>query len=280
MSSINLLPEKIKNKKNKERQKSFFFAFSALLLVISVLSYLGAYINKTTAFNKSEELGLEMKKVSVSIEKEIENNELFLTKSQIKDIAEILDSHSYFSKAFGVVQSIIVDGVYLEDSSLSFDEENLIMEISGVADNYPAVVNQIAIFKNSYWIDKVEINEISLGEKGDVSFSGSLKIKNDAVLFYEDYWNFGLALLSSKVDRYLKINEYSAQFKKAVGDEEKLVEVEFSGIAYDTEKLISFEDDLKQIDIFVKDVSISYDLNKKNDDNAIDFKGKMELNMP
>lgn len=281
MSSINLLPKKIRYKEDEERRKKIIFAFSVLLLVISAVSYLGVYANKIIASNRSKELSVEMEKVSMDIEKEIKNNELFLTKNQIKDIAEMLGNHSYFSKAFNIIQNIIVDDVCLEESSLLLNEDEvLVMEISGVANNYSTVINQIAIFKNSYWIDEVEINDVSLEEEGGAVFSGNLKFRKEAILFHEDYWHFGLSLLSLKADRYLKINEYSAELKKAVDSDEEFIEVKFGGIVYDAEKIVSLESDLKEMSSFVKSVSVLYDLNKKNDDNTIDFSGKMELNMP
>ena len=281
MSSINLLPKKIRYEESEERQKRILFTFSVLLLIISVSSYLGVHIDKTIASDKSKKLSLEMKMVSADIEKEIENNELFLTKNQIKDIAEILGSHSYFSRAFGVIQNITVDGVYLKESNLSLNKDgNLTMGIGGAADSYLTIINQIAVFKNSYWIDNVEINDISLEDESGVSFSGSLEFKGDVVLFHEDYWNFGLSLLSSKIDRYLEINEYSAELEKIADSGEKFVKVKFGGVMYDTEKPVLLENDLKQMSVFVKNVSISYDLNEKNDDNTVNFNGEMELIMP
>jgi len=88
-----------------------------------------------------------------------------------------------------------------------------------------------------------------------------------------------LALLSSKTDRYLKINEYSAALKKSDDNSKNFVEVKFGGIAYDEKKLTLLEDDLRQMNIFVKDVLISYDLRKKNSDGTVDFNGEMKLNM-
>jgi len=281
MSSINLLPKKIRFKESEEKQKRIFFAFSALLLIISVISYLGVYIEKTIASEKSEGLSLEMKKVSADIEKEIENNELLLTKNEIKDIAKILNDHDYFSKAFSVIQDTTTDNICLEESILSLDKnEDLIMDINGTANNYSAVVNQIAIFKNSYWIDSVEINNISREENtNNIIFSGNLKFKKEVVLFHEDYWDSGLLLLSSKIDRYLSIDKYSAELKEMSDSNESFVQVRFSGIAYDAKKLISLENNLKQMSAFVKNVSVVYDLNKKNDDNTINFSGEMKLNI-
>lgn len=281
MSSINLLPKKMRFKENKEKQRRIFFAFSVLLLIISVISYLGVYIEKTIASDKSEKLNLEMKKVSTDIEKEMENNKLLLTKNGIKDITKILNDHNYFSKAFSVIQNIVTDDICLEESNLSFNkDENLVMEVSGTADNYSAVVNQIAIFKNSYWIDNVEIESISYEEKdGDIVFSGNLKFKREVISFHENYWDSGLLLLSLKVDRYLSIDSYSAELKEMPDSNENFVQVSFSGIAYDAKKLIPLENDLKQMDAFIKSASVTYDLNKKNDNNTIDFSGEMKLNI-
>ena len=279
MPSINLLPEKFRLKENEERQKRLIFMFSALLLVISLVSCLVIYISKTTASNESKALDSEIGKVSAEIEKKISENELFLMKNEIKSITELLDGHSYFSKALNIVQDMVTDDIYLKDSKLSFDEEgNLIMEISGIANSYLAAVNQIAIFKNSYWVDKTEISDISTEEENSVNFSGSLKLKKEVVSFHKYYWDFGLALLSSKIDRYLKIDEYSAVLKKRE-DGKDYIEIKFSGVAYDEKKLNLFESNLRQMKVFVKDVSVRYDLKKKNDNDTIDFSGKMKLNM-
>ena len=75
----------------------------------------------------------------------------------------------------------------------------------------------------------------------------------------------------------MKINEYSAVLKE-VANQENFIEVKFSGIAYDEKKLESFEDDLREMETFVKKASVFYDLNKKESSGAIKFNGEMELN--
>lgn len=273
------MPENLRLKKNKGKQRKTVFLFSAFLLFISIISYAEAQISKMTVSDKSKTLDSEMEEINAEIEKKINDNEVFLMKDEIKNIKDLLDGHHYFSKAFNVIQKIIIEDVYLEDSRLLLDEDgNLIMEINGVANNYLSVTNQIAVFKNSYWIDRVEVNDIS-AEGENVSFSGKLEFKKEVVLFHKYYWDFGLTLLSTKTNRYLKINEYSATLKEVDGSED-FVEIEFSGVAYDKEKLILLEDDLKQMDVFVKDASVLYDLRKKSDSGVIDFSGKIELNMP
>lgn len=280
MSSINLLPKSFSLEKNKKRQKNVIIICSVFLVFVSIISCLIVYAHKTIASKESDSLDYIIGGINNNIEKEINGNGLFLAVDKIESIRGLLNDHRYFSKVFNIIQNIISEDVYLTESELLFDEnENLILGISGIADNHLAAVNQIAIFKNSYWIDNVEIDNIAAESGHEVTFSGNLKLKKELVLFREYYWDFGLTLLSSKMDRYIKIDEYSARLMNKESNGEGSVKIEFSGIAYDEKKLVLFEDDLKQIKNFVKDVSISYDLDKKGDDKIIKFKGEMELEL-
>ncbi|MCK5642124.1 MAG: hypothetical protein KAJ19_15070 [Gammaproteobacteria bacterium] len=280
MSSINLLPKSFSLEKNEKRQKNVIIICSIFLVSVSIISYLIVYVHKTVASKESDSLDYIIGGINNNIEKEINGNGLFLTVDKIESIRELLNDHKYFSKVFNIIQNIISEDVYLTESELLFDEnEDLILRISGIADNHLAAVNQIAIFKNSYWIDNVDINNIAAESGNEVTFSGNLKLKKELVLFREYYWDFGLTLLSSKMDRYIKINEYSARLMNKESNGEGSVKIEFSGIAYDEKKLVLFEDDLKQIKNFVKDVSILYDSDKKGDDKIIKFEGEMELEL-
>ncbi len=277
MSSINLLPkyDKLKNKLS-ERRKGIF-AISLFLAVISVISYLGAYIDKSSASNEVNLLNSKLETLDKDIENEIGNYDSSLMEEKIKDITLLLDEHHYYSKAFKLVQNTIIDNAYLINSDFSVDGKNLILSVEGNAENYLAAVNQIAVFKNSYWFDNVEFDNIAAAGEGEVKFSAKMKLKKDLILYHKHYWDFGLEMLSSKTNRYLKINEYSAILKEVAG-QESFIEVKFSGIAYDEKKLELFENDLREMEIFVKKASVFYDLNKKEDSGAIKFNGEMELN--
>jgi hypothetical protein len=226
--------------------------------------------------DKLDSLDAESEKIDNDIEKAINGSELFLVRDRVKDIVSLIDDHRYFSKALKVVQGVVTDDVYLSENNFSLDGDgSLVLEISGIAKNYQSAVNQIAVFKNSYWINKVNIGNISSDENGETNFSGELELKKNLVLYHEYYWDIGIVLLSSKVDRDLIINEYSAVLKK-YGDED-IVEIKFSGIAYDEEKLIALKDGLKQSGTFIKDVDVFYDLNKKETSGTIKFNGEIKL---
>lgn len=277
MSSINLLPKHIKLRNKLSEQRRGIFMVSFFLAAISIISYLGVYIDKSSASNKVNLLNSRLEALDKDIRTEIDNNKSSLMEEKIKDITLLLDEHHYYSKAFKLVQNAIIDNAYLINSDFSVDGENLILSVGGNAENYLAAVDQIAVFKNSYWFDDVKFDNIADAGEGEVKFSAEMKLKKDLISYHRDYWDFGLALLSSKTNRYLKINEYSAVLKK-VDNQGDFIEVKFSGAAYDEKKLESLENDLKEMENFVKKASVSYDLNKKESSGAIKFNGEMELN--
>ncbi len=275
MSSINLLPRNLRDEDGQNEQK-MITALSVLLVVASIIFSVVIYASKTIAMDKLDSLDAESEKIDNDIEKAINGSELFLVRDRVKDIVSLIDDHRYFSKALKVVQGVVTDDVYLSENNFSLDGDgSLVLEISGIAKNYQSAVNQIAVFKNSYWINKVNIGNISSDENGETNFSGELELKKNLVLYHEYYWDIGIVLLSSKVDRDLIINEYSAVLKK-YGDED-IVEIKFSGIAYDEEKLIALKDGLKQSGTFIKDVDVFYDLNKKETSGTIKFNGEIKL---
>ncbi|MEA2098061.1 MAG: hypothetical protein U9P70_03235, partial [Patescibacteria group bacterium] len=219
---------------------------------------------------------LRLEKLDEDIEMGISRNRFQVEESKIKDVASLLDNHSYYSELLEMLQDVISDNVYLTSCDFSFgDKGNLSLVFTGSAKNYVAAIEQIAIFKDSYWIDNVNIDALADSGTGEITFNGSLGLKRDLILYHEYYWNFGIELLSLKIDRDLKIEEYSAVLKGY--DSEDILEIKFSGISYDEKKMILFENDLKEIGDFIKDVSVSYDLSEEEHPSVIRFNGKMKL---
>ncbi len=276
MPSINLLPKSVVVKKDSARQKRDIFLISFFMLFISVISYAVIYTSKVNAIKELDYIGLRLEKLDEDIKRGINRNKFPVEESKIEDVASLLDNHSYYSKLLEMLQDIISDKVYLSSCSFSFsDEGELSFVFTGSAKNYIAAVNQIAIFKDSYWIDSVNIDAIAEGEIDEVTFNGNLGFKKDIILYHEYYWDFGIALLSSKADRNLRIEEYSAVLSKY--DSGDILEIKFSGIAYDEKKIILFENNLRQTGDFIENVSVSYDLTKEERPGVVRFDGKMRL---
>ncbi|MCK4892279.1 MAG: hypothetical protein KAS78_06445, partial [Candidatus Pacebacteria bacterium] len=120
-------------------------------------------------------------------------------------------------------------------------------------------------------------NFSSSGDEG-TQFEGDVIFNKDIIAHSEDYWDLGLSLLSSRTDRFLKIENYSANLVESA-DEEYIIEIEFSGIAYDKDKLVLLEDNLKEVEHFTVDASVSYNIDKEQESDFIEFKGSMRISL-
>lgn len=277
MSSINLLPKNIIIKEDSAKRKRDVFLISFFMLSVSVIAYAIIHTNRVSAVKELSYVDLRLEGLDKDIKKELNKNKFPIKESKIKDAVILLNDHNYYSKALKTIQNIINNDVYLVSGGFSSgNEENLTFSFSGFAKNYMAAMEQIAVLKDSFWINKVNVYNFSSGEGEEVQFDGDVILNKDIISYSDNYWDFGLALLSSRTDRFLKIENYSANLIKTT-DKKDVIEVEFNGIAYEEERLALLEDNLKEIKPFVIDASVFYDSNKKQESGFIEFEGNMKL---
>ena len=277
MPSINLLPENFKSER-KQREESTALSLASIFLVfVTILICLGVYFKKEAVSGELNLLSMKTEEVEAKIEKEVERSETLLMESRARSVKKVLSQHPYLSQAVEMIQGRLVDGIYLNDFELSPEknehDKTASLKVGVVARDYDAVIKQVSKWKSSFWIESVEISEISADKEGKITFSANFKVKKELVLYRKPYWNYGLALLDSKANRHLKINDYSAVLeKKTAGKNESKIKISFSGTAYNKEALVLFKDNLNN-DSLIKDVFVSYDLGKKDNSGKIDFSG-------
>ena len=279
MSSINLLPKNIVIKEDSAKRKRDIFLISFFMLSVSIIAYAVIYINDANAVKELSYVDSRLEELDKDIKKELDKNKFPIDENKIKDAVILLDDHNYYSKALEIIQDLINNDVYLVSGGFSSSgEEDLTFSFSGFAKNYMAAMEQVAVLKNSFWINEVSIyNFSSSGDEG-TQFEGDVIFNKDIIAHSEDYWDLGLSLLSSRTDRFLKIENYSANLVEST-DEEYIIEIEFSGIAYDKDKLVLLEDNLKEVEHFIVDASVSYDLDKEQESDFIEFKGSMRISL-
>jgi len=133
--------------------KILFYILIALLLA-AVLSYfiLGHFQKKslTALQNLEEEILKEQTPQKIALEKEILSKQ-----KKINDFALILDYHLLSSKI-----------------NLSPAEQLAI--VSGRAETFPALGQQLQIFKKEAFVKSATLSKISLGEKGEIEFTLTL----------------------------------------------------------------------------------------------------------
>ena len=286
MPLLNLLPENFKTRGSEKRRESAVLSLvSIFILLVSVFICLGIYFKKQSALKDLTASKLEVKKTEEKIENEINKSDVLLVESRARNIKGILSEHSYMSQAVKMVQDKLIEGVYLDGFELSLDnkkrgeeDDSLPLKIDIIAKSYGIIIEQIAVWRNSFWIEDVSVGKISVDPEGKINLSVNLEVKRDIVFYHEPEWNYGLAFLISKANRHLKINDYSAVVKETGRKNEKKIKINFGGIAYNKEALVSLENNFKN-DSSAENVLISYDLSKKDDFERINFKGSAEITL-
>lgn len=186
MTSINLLPKAFDYKYREKNAKKIASLVSFLMIMISVVVYAYLFVNNRNLSEKVNALSLGISENEKKIKEEIANNKLLYVEITGKNAGLILEKHTYFTKAIGIVQDNLIDEIYLDSLDTFYDDKKgLAFNFNGIARDYSAVANQLAAFKKLPLIEDAQIKSISANKMGLLDFSCDLKIKEN-VLFYED----------------------------------------------------------------------------------------------
>lgn len=282
MPSLNLLPEDLKSDGGENgRESAALVLASIFILLAGAVICLGMYFEKRSVLKELAAEKLEVEEVENKIESEINKSETLLVESRVKNIKGILLEHPYISQAVEMIQGKLIEGVYLESFELSKDGKgnaedggSLSLKINVVAKSYGVVIEQIAAWRNSFWIENVSIDKISIDSEGKINLSADLKVKRNLIFYREPEWDYGLAFLISKASRHLKIDNYSAVLKRTEEKNKNKIEINFSGVAYSEEALVMFKDNLAG-DSSAENTLVSYDPSERDSFERINFKGSV-----
>jgi Tfp pilus assembly protein PilN len=184
MSSINLLPKSFTADFQGKRNSNVVFVVSFILIFVSVAFSLYLYASNQFLLKQSKAIDGKISEADKILEKELLGNKLLMAEKKIDDANTLLANHHYFTKAFKMIQSSLVDGVYFESLSIrSGDKEGVALDFNGIAKDSLSVVGQVAAFKNNDFVHGVELGEISIGKDGDVEFVMTLYLKNSVISY-------------------------------------------------------------------------------------------------
>ena len=152
--------------------------WTIIILLISgvALMALGAsYLYLYTTSNKISKEIEEKKQalIDTPAEKALAENFLFLEK-KINNFGNLLSQHQKTFNVFGFLEKICHPQV--EFSDFTFNSKDGTVLIKGLAENFVVLGQQILIFKAQQGLKKINFSEISMGEKGKVTFSLQLTV--------------------------------------------------------------------------------------------------------
>lgn len=147
----------------------FYILITLLLAAASSYFILGHFQKKslTALQNLEEEIRKEKTPQKIALEKEILSYQ-----QKINDFASILDRHPIASKFFSFLEKTSHPRIWFSKTSLSPGESLVI--VSGRAETFPALGQQLQILKKEALVKNVTLSKISLGKKGEIEFTLTL----------------------------------------------------------------------------------------------------------
>jgi hypothetical protein len=147
--------------------KILFYILIALLLAIILSYFILDHLQEKslTAFQSlEEEIAKEETPQKIAQEQEILNYQ-----KKINNFARILDRHLVASKFFNFLEKTSHPRIWFSKIDLNPGESLAI--VSGRAETFPVLGQQLQIFKKETLIKNTSLTKISLGEKGEIEFT-------------------------------------------------------------------------------------------------------------
>lgn len=179
----------------KKPKTGFLGMFSVLLFILSILASGGVYFYKSTLKSEIKDLEKELASAESSIDKE-GIDEMAKFGKKLDAAKSLVREHQVISGFLNSLASSTVSSVYFTE--FSYDSESgaaLKVSLKGSAPSYAAVAQQEEVFsKNKYWL-KSDFSDLSLGEKGEVSFSVDIMVDPQVLIYATENKNIELSTI-------------------------------------------------------------------------------------
>ena len=166
-------------KENTSPIISIVLALSVLIFLVSVSIFAFFYF----VISKEQETNIAKIKNDIVNQKGSEDkyneNDLAVIGKEINDYKLLMQARTKNSVFFTAFQTWIHPLVYFTNFNL--DSGSGSVTLSGVARDFPALIQQMAILKNQTQIEKYDVSNIVMSQTGGVSFSLSLVAKPEVL---------------------------------------------------------------------------------------------------
>jgi len=147
---------------------NILFYSSLVLLIITVLSIFIINQLQKSAFDVSQKLGEELKKVK-SPERFDSANKLIGYQKKISDFSYLIQNHKLTSKLFTLLEKLSHPKVQFTNFNLQVDKTKVVL--NGETDNFLSLGQQFLIFRAEPLIKEVNLSTVSIGDNGRIGFS-------------------------------------------------------------------------------------------------------------
>lgn len=174
MSTINLVPEGFRQKKEKTSKKLVIIPI--VLIIITAIICAGFFSYKKTLSGKSSDLDNEIDRIDQKIGDELDI-EVISFQKHLSNLKKMLNDHIYYSNVFSLIEKNTVPTVSFE--SFSGDVSNKNIQLKGKAISFSSLAKQVVAFRESEEISKLDFSSASIGTDGGIDFDLSLFLKQE-----------------------------------------------------------------------------------------------------
>ena len=152
---------------------------SGILLVITiilmVLSGLEYYWLNIRLRGEVNSLKNQVEAVDVK-QKTLQTQQFVVVQSQLRSLRSILENHIYATNLFEFLESIAHPKTRF--IGLGADLDSRVIKLRVEAASFAVVAEQLKILENSPLVEKFSTSDFSTGQKGEISFSLDVTLKN------------------------------------------------------------------------------------------------------
>lgn len=155
---------------------NFFFYFSIFIFILAITGYfvLNASLNKNK--NTVQALDQEIKQIMTEERVELEKEIIFI-KEKIDKFSLLVNNRSIARPVFEIIERSTHPQAWFTDFSFETKESKL--SLSGETQNFITLWQQIFIFQQEEKINRLELVNFSINEKGLINFEADLYFNPD-----------------------------------------------------------------------------------------------------
>jgi len=157
------------------------FYFSLLLLAAMVGAFFYFRYLVVQSNDELAEISAQAAKTKTEEQKNLEDRVL-LTQQKLVDFSKKIGSRQSSATFFDNFEALVLPEVYF--SSCDLDLQNMTASLSGHADTFQGLGQQISMFRSAgNFFDSVDLIKVAISEDGGIDFEANINIKPEMTAF-------------------------------------------------------------------------------------------------
>ncbi|PIP56015.1 MAG: hypothetical protein CO183_01555 [Candidatus Zambryskibacteria bacterium CG_4_9_14_3_um_filter_42_9] len=178
-------------KGRKSEGKSFFGYIALLIFSLSVIFAVGVFGYKYYLKYSIQRMGGNLENARATLQSDV-IRELTRLDNRIISSKELIARHQIVSPLFEFLEIYTPQTVRFSDFNYSIADQGIQLSMKGEARGYAALAFQADIFDNSQYFENPVFSDLTLNEKGDVTFSFKAILDPDLVSYQRKVQQIGV----------------------------------------------------------------------------------------